>query len=66
MIFEYGEGADAYVGCGATLMGEMWYFGGYDSQQRQVSTILNRGESGWSNWVEVKGPNSKVDGPWLK
>ena len=25
--FEYGEGAVAYAGCGATLMGEFWYFG---------------------------------------
>ena len=43
MIFEYGEGADAYGGCGATLMGEMWYFGGspewltgMPNQMRQV------------------------------
>ena len=26
--FEYGENAAARGGCGATLMGEMWYFGG--------------------------------------
>ena len=25
--FEYGEGATAKYGCGATLMGEFWYFG---------------------------------------
>ena len=36
LIFEYGEGADARSGCGATLMGEMWYFGGGGSQIRQV------------------------------
>ena len=28
MDFEYGAGATAYGGCGATLMGEFWYFGG--------------------------------------
>ena len=28
LIFEYGEGVDIYMGCGATLMDEMWYFGG--------------------------------------
>ena len=26
--FEYGDGADARYGCGATLMDEYWYFGG--------------------------------------
>ena len=37
LMFEYGEGTDTYQGCGATLMGEMWYFGGYyTSQRRQV------------------------------
>ena len=25
--FEYGEGATALYGCGATLFGEFWYFG---------------------------------------
>ena len=35
--FEYGEGADAQFGCGATLMGEMWYFGG--GYRRQASKI---------------------------
>ena len=25
--FEYGDGASAYLGCGATLFGEFWYFG---------------------------------------
>ena len=34
--FEYGEGTDVYTGCGAILMGEMWYFGGFSSQSRQV------------------------------
>ena len=36
--FEYGEEANAHNGCGATLMGEMWYFGG-SSNKRQVSCI---------------------------
>ena len=36
MIFEYGEGTYAHAGCGATLMGEMWYFGGFNSDRRQV------------------------------
>ena len=26
--FEYGEGVYTEEGCGAILMGEMWYFGG--------------------------------------
>ena len=38
LSFEYGEGADANGGCGAILMGEMWYFGG-GSQQKQVSIL---------------------------
>ena len=36
--FEYGEGVYTEEGCGAILMGEMWYFGGLDS--RQVSLIV--------------------------
>ena len=36
LSFEYGEGTDADRGCGATLMGEMWYFGGFRNT-RQVS-----------------------------
>ena len=44
MIFEYGKGADAYHGCGATLMGEMWYFGGHlTSQRRQVWIVYING-----------------------
>ena len=43
LIFEYGEGADAFYGCGATLMGEMFYFGGSGSQKRQVWIVyINR------------------------
>ena len=38
--FEYGEGTTVYSGCGATLNGEFWYFGGYPSANyRQVCTI---------------------------
>ena len=39
LSFEYGEETDAYCGCGATLMGEMWYFGGRYNK-RQVSFII--------------------------
>ena len=39
MKFEYGQGTDAYAGCGAVLMGKMWYFGG-GRNKRQVSFIL--------------------------
>ena len=42
-MFEYGEGTDANGGCGATFMGEIWYFGGWSSQRRQVRTVhINR------------------------
>ena len=34
--FEYGEGTGAAYGCGATLFGQFWYFGGRDSTSRQV------------------------------
>ena len=34
--FEYGDGTDAYSGCGAVMMGEMWYFGGSESTTQQV------------------------------
>ena len=37
--FEYGQETDVYAGCGATLMGEMWYFGGVRNK-RQVSFIV--------------------------
>ena len=33
--FEYINGADVNVGCGAVLMGEYWYFGG-EANPRQV------------------------------
>ena len=28
LAFEYGDGASAYAGCGASLYGEFFYFGG--------------------------------------
>ena len=35
--FEYGDGTLAYGGCGATLFGQFWYFGGSaSSYYRQV------------------------------
>ena len=34
--FEYGEGAYAAYGCGTTLMGEFWYFGGSGGYVKQV------------------------------
>ena len=30
LSFEFGDETTAYGGCGATLNGEFWYFGGYD------------------------------------
>ena len=38
LIFKFGEDTAAHRGCGATLMGEMWYFGGdgYYNNRRQV------------------------------
>ena len=37
--FEYANGADVNVGCGAILMGEYWYFGGeVSANKRQVSS----------------------------
>ena len=38
--FTYGEETSTYYGCGATLRGEFWYFGGYNGRVntlRQVS-----------------------------
>ena len=38
--FTYGEGTAAFYGCGASLRGEFWYFGGYHgaiNTLRQVS-----------------------------
>ena len=36
--FHYEEGTTVDYGCGATLMNEFHYFGGYGSQKRQVFT----------------------------
>ena len=33
--FQYGEGTYARDGCGATLFGQFWYFGGSLSYKRQ-------------------------------
>ena len=44
--FTYGEGTAAYYGCGASLMGEFWYFGGYQgpvNTLRQASKIEGQG-----------------------
>ena len=39
--FEYGAGTTVYCGCGATLMGQFWYFGGYGSaNKRQVNSYV--------------------------
>ena len=35
--FEYGHATTAAYGCGATLMGQFWYFGGYGIATRQVN-----------------------------
>ena len=40
MDFEYDEDSSAYSGCGAILMGEMWYFGGVSKYKTQVRTFL--------------------------
>ena len=39
LSFEYGAGTTAAYGCGATLMGQFWYFGGTqdDANKRQVN-----------------------------
>ena len=39
LSFEYGDGTNSYRACGATLMGEMWLFGGHDKTIRQASKI---------------------------
>ena len=39
--FNYGDGATVSHGCGAMLMDQFWYFGGYgNANKRQVSWIL--------------------------
>ena len=34
--FQFGKGTSVEYGCGATLNGEFWYFGGDGSYKRQV------------------------------
>ena len=34
--FKYGTGTDVRYGCGLTLKGQFWYFGGTDPYYRQV------------------------------
>ena len=42
---EYGEGTAASYGCGATLKGEFWYFGGgFVANYRQVTAAKMRTE----------------------
>ena len=36
--FEYGNDVSLWGGCGITLSGQMWYFGGWDDYARQVSS----------------------------
>ena len=44
--FEFGDGTVAHNGCGATLFGEFWYFGGgtgstsANSQKRKMSKVV--------------------------
>ena len=35
--FEYGNDVSLFYGCGLTLRGQMWYFGGRNEYLRQVS-----------------------------
>ena len=36
--FEYGNDVSLFYGCGLTLRGQMWYFGGSNAYKRQVSS----------------------------
>ena len=36
--FDYGNGVSLEYGCGLTLRGQMWYFGGYAGHTKQVSS----------------------------
>ena len=36
--FDYGNGVTLRYGCGITLRGQMWYFGGSNAYIRQVSS----------------------------
>ena len=71
--FEFGDGTVAHNGCGATLFGEFWYFGGgtgstsANSQKRKVWNFtlggaMESSESGFlkyiSRWVKWSDANS--------
>ena len=36
--FDYADEVSLQSGCGITLRGQMWYFGGYGDYRRQVSS----------------------------
>ena len=36
--FDYGYGVSFFEGCGITLRGQIWYFGGHGDYTRQVSS----------------------------
>ena len=38
LTFKYGKGTDVSDGCGATLMGQFWYFGGTGDYYGQVNS----------------------------
>ena len=40
--FEYGDGASASNGCGATLHNVFWYFGGYEDNNHQRRVKLQK------------------------
>ena len=52
--FEYGENTNVYGGCGATLMGEMWYFGG---DRNVVFFIISNKYKSFFRWVKSKAAN---------
>ena len=37
--FDYGSETEAYYGCGISIKGQFWYFGGH-SNERQVRTNI--------------------------
>ena len=39
--FDYGDEVSLVYGCGITLRGQMWYFGGRDAYKRQVTSKAN-------------------------
>ena len=41
--FDFGDGNSIDMGCGATLMGQMMYFGGwYNNNKKQVRILFGR------------------------